>query len=96
MGWVSRLNDLGWRPVPINFGAAPVDSHYANKRSEMYWTMRRWVLEGGSLPNESSLVPELTEPTYTMKGYRGVDALFLEKKDKIKERLGRSPSERGW
>jgi hypothetical protein len=58
-----------------------------NRRAEMYFTMAEWVKRGGQLPDEPELVAELTQTTYSFKG----DALLLEPKDVVKQKLGRSP-----
>lgn len=86
-GWLDQLSNLGFSPVGVHFAGKANDPRYANKRAEMWFLMAEWIKKGGALPNIPELVAELTTPTYTFKG----DALLLEDKDLIKERLTRSP-----
>lgn len=92
-GVVDRLHMLRQPVHGVQFGgkadrstqdnAGPVV--YANKRAEMWGTMREW-LKGGSLPDDPALAAELTavEYGYTMKD--GRDAIILEKKSDMKKR----------
>lgn len=61
-----------------------------NKRSEMYLTAKLWLKEGGQIPNNKSLIMQLsaTEAQYTEKG-----ELKLLPKDKFKDLHGKSPDE---
>ena len=79
--------------VPINFGAAAAnkEDHYANVRAEAWFGIAEWLAAGGVLPKglgEGQLRSDLLSPTYKfdLKGRQ-----LIEPKDKIKERLGRSP-----
>jgi len=63
-----------------------------NKRAEFYWKLREALdpdLEGQLAlpPNDSELLEELTSMYYTVKP----SGIEIESKEKIKERLGRSP-----
>jgi hypothetical protein len=86
-GWIDQLRVLGRDVVDVQFGAAPTDPQYKNKRTEMYFKAVQWVRAGGCLPDIPELVADLSEPTYTFQG----DRLLLEPKDQLKARLGRSP-----
>jgi hypothetical protein len=90
-GWGSGVIDhfrmSGYSPVAVEFSGKPTDTGFYNKRSEMWWRMAQWVKRGGALPRVPEMVAELAEPTYTHKNGK----LIIEPKDKIKERLGRSP-----
>lgn len=87
-GVVNYLRDGGADPVRVIFSQKAVKSdYYANRRTEMYFGMRDWVRSGGILPNDPDLIKELSAPTYTLKGGK----VALEEKDKIKERIKRSP-----
>ena len=46
-----------------------------------------FIKRGGALPNDPSLLAELTQTTYSFKG----DKIILEDKDMIKVKLGYSP-----
>lgn len=86
-GWLDRVTELGFSPIPIHFAGKPMDPRYANKRAEMWFLMAEWIKQGGALPPVPELVAELTTPTYFFKG----DKFQMEEKDQIRERLGRSP-----
>lgn len=88
-GTYDLLKAAGYRVTPITFGAgANDDRSYANKRAEMWWSMREWIRSGGALPEDSELIKELTAPKYrfTPKGQ-----LILEHKPDLVKRLGFSP-----
>jgi hypothetical protein len=71
----------------VQFGGAPLDPRYRNRRAEMWLEMAKWVRAGGALPWMPELIAELTVPTYSFSGGK----FILEEKDQIKKRLGRSP-----
>jgi hypothetical protein len=66
---------------------------FSNVRTEAYWRLREALdpdQRGGSpiaLPNDNRLLADLTAPHYRITA-QGIE---LEPKDKLKERLGRSP-----
>ncbi len=86
-GWIDQLAVLNRSAIPVGFAEKALDKRYFNRRAEMYFNMANWVKAGGALPDVADLVAELTATTYTFKG----DALLLEPKDIIKEKIGRSP-----
>lgn len=86
-GVYDNLNAIGRAPIAVQFSGKPLDPRYANRRTEMWLLMAKWVKGGGSLPKLPALVPELTMPTY----YFAMGKFHLEDKDSIKKRLGRSP-----
>ena len=88
-GVIDRLRQLGYAPVEVQFGGKATDARFANKRTEMFWTMAEWVRGGGALPPLKELKVELCTPTYSHDNARGV--MKLESKDDIKERMGYSP-----
>jgi len=75
--------------ISMHGSGSPTDESFQNTRAEMYWNVRT-MLETGqcSVPKDDRLIEELVEPTY-FANTRG--KIQLEKKDDIKERLGRSP-----
>lgn len=85
--WADQLEVLKRNPIRIHFNERAHDKRYYNRRSEMYFLLSEWIKKGGCLPNDSELLQELTQTTYTLKG----DALLLEPKKIIKARIGRSP-----
>jgi len=90
-GWAAGAVDVmrasGYSPIDIQFHAPAMDSRYANRRAELWFTMSEWVRGGGALPDLPELLGELTAVQYTfVKG-----KFQLEPKDAVKARLGRSP-----
>ena len=92
-GVVDRLHQLGYARLVrgINF-AAKADAirtgeRAANKRAEMWLTMREW-LRTASLPRDDLLAMELTAPLYK---YDANNAILLEKKEDMKKRGIPSP-----
>lgn len=89
-GVVDRCHQLGYDIVmEIDFGQAPLDKRYLNKRAEMYFDFKKWLEAGGSLPDDAELKTELSTPTYTYN--TGNEKIKLEPKEKIKDKLGKSP-----
>lgn len=87
-GVIDRLRQLGYSPIEVNFGGKPDDPHYANKRSEMWGLMAKWIAAGGALPLSLELKSDLCVPTY---GFDAGGRIKLEAKDDIKARGLRSP-----
>lgn len=85
--WLDNLRRLGYNPIGIHFAEKATSPKFANKRTEMIFECVQWIKDGGALPNIPELVAALTESTYTHKG----DALLIEPKLLIKQRLGFSP-----
>jgi hypothetical protein len=90
-GWGAGVVDglilQGISPLPVNFAGKADDPKYFNKRAEMWFRMRDWILRGGALPDVPGLADELCAPTYAFRGGR----ILLEEKDAIKRRLKQSP-----
>ena len=87
-GVIDRVRQLGYSVVEANFGAKAMDDvRYANRRSEMWDKVRKWLESGGAIPDDEALIEELSTPTYS---FDASNRLFLEKKEKIKERMGKS------
>lgn len=75
--------------IPLDFGGKAIDTHFENKRAEMWWEMAEWIKHIGAIPPElNEIVAELTNThyTHTKKG-----KLILEPKDIVKSAIGRSP-----
>lgn len=87
-GVIDRMRQLGYEVFEVNFGGTAIDSHYVNKRTEMWDKVRDWLTQGGALPNSPELKTDLVVPTYD---FDAQNRMRLEPKDKIKQRLGRSP-----
>ena len=88
-GVIDRVRQLGFSVVEANASASAMDpSRYLNRRAESWDRMRKWIEAGGSLPKDENLMEELSTPTYS---FDAAGRMVLEKKEKIKERMGKSP-----
>lgn len=88
-GVIDRCRQLGANVIEVNFASVALNKNrYANKRAEMWDSMRIWLEQGGQIPNRAELKSELSIVEY---GFDGQDRIILEKKEKIKERIGKSP-----
>lgn len=64
------------------------EERYGNLRSQMWWQMRIDLQRGRiALPDDIELVRDLTTPTFETRGGK----IWIESKEKLRERLGRSP-----
>jgi hypothetical protein len=88
-GVIDRLRQLGYTVHAVDFGGTPVNPHYANKRAEIWDTMKKWLESGGSIPPDNSLKRDLCTPTYSFANASGKFA--LESKDKMRDRGMPSP-----
>lgn len=86
------LCDRGFRDIVrgINFGGKAInDDRYFNKRAEMWNEANLWLKNPPvEIPNDDELLSDLcsVNKTYDSRG-----RLQLESKDRLKERIGRSP-----
>ncbi len=92
-GVYDRLVELGYRRklVGVHFGARAQDPRrYANKRAEMWGHLRDWLEDpgGARIPDEDLLQAELCAPRWKLNSNQQIQ---LEPKDRLRERLGRSP-----
>lgn len=88
-GVIDRLRQMRFDVVEVPFGAQAIDKEqFANRRIEMWWHMAQWIKQGGAIPPDPVLQGDLGAPTY---GYTPKGPKILEAKDKLKERIGRSP-----
>ncbi len=73
----------------VHFGGAASDPQYANKRAEMWGEMKKFLRDGGAIPDDQVLCDELPAPEYfiNMKGQ-----IQLESKDDMKARGVPSPN----
>lgn len=86
---VDRLAQLGYHVIGVNFGSEADDKRkYRNKVAEMWWRMREWIMNGGSIKDEPELEQELAGREYA---HNDKDQLVLERKSDMKKRLGHSP-----
>jgi hypothetical protein len=90
-GVIDRLRQLQYDVIEVPFGGKAVQANlYVNRRAEMWFEMRDWIVNGGKIPNDSTLKQELATPMYW---YDAAGRRVLEPKDEIKKRLqgGGSP-----
>ena len=88
-GVIDRLRQLGHAITEVPFGSQALRPDvYGNRRAEMWWGVKEWMDAGGKIPASTMLQADLCAPTYF---YNPKGQKMLEPKDKIKERLGRSP-----
>lgn len=87
-GVIDRLRQLHFDVAEVNFGGIPSHPRYMNKRAEMWFEMRDWLLAGGAIPNDSDLLQDLCAPTFK---FTVADKIQLESKDDIKARIKASP-----
>ena len=99
-GVYSRLQELGYRNAfscKFSEGAnklTDVTGQYtfSNMRAYLMWAIRDWLNpkngEEAALPPDDELMQELTS---TKWGFQSNGSIFIEKKDSIKQKIGRSP-----
>lgn len=92
-GVVDRLIQLNHSVIGVDFGGtadrySPGMSKTANKRSEMWTSLRDALKTGLSIPEDPRLEFELLSPNYT---YDADNAILLEKKKDMKKRGLQSP-----
>lgn len=87
-GVIDRLRQLGFRVVEVNFGGRASDEQYADKRTEMWFELRDWLEQGGSIQNVPTLKTDLCGPTYR---FLANGKVRLESKDDLKARGLPSP-----
>jgi hypothetical protein len=80
---------LEGKVIEVPFGSRAVDEMaYVNRRTEMWAAMRRFLQDGGCIPEDSALISQLAAPTYS---YDNAGRMALEKKSRVKDRLSVSP-----
>lgn len=88
-GVVDRLLQLGFDVIGVNGSKiAGERQKYFNKRTEEWVLMKKWLERGGAIPDDIELKEDLVAPEY---GFDNQDRWQLERKEDVKERLGRSP-----
>lgn len=97
-GVVDRLRQLNVPVVDVQFGAKSDNNFgaiesgvvYANKRAEIWGSLREW-LTVGAIPDDIQLQAELTGPQYGFVDREGRNAILLESKKDMKGRGLSSP-----
>ena len=90
-GVFDKLKQMGIRGLTEgNASMKPTEIKvYQNKRAEMYFGLKKFVENGGKLPNDAELKEELLAMTYFYNNTSG--KIQIVSKDDLKEDLGRSP-----
>ena len=90
-----RIKVLGYEDIliPVDFGGAPRDARFLNKRAEMWWAMAHWLKTfPAMLPNDPVLRAELPAPNYDYKPVQKRTVFLIEKKADMKKRGVNSPN----
>lgn len=90
-GVIDILRRRGYRVTEVWFGAKADQPEWANKRTEMYASLREW-LPGGCIDGDSNLFTDLTAVDYDYFG-KAKDQVILESKEQLKDKIGRSPDD---
>ncbi len=90
-GVIDRLRQLGHDDVvEVNFGAAPTDPRYKDKRTEMWVNLKEWIKGGAHIPDDQDLKDDLIAPEYF---YTPAGQMALERKEDMKKRGLASPDD---
>lgn len=89
-GVIDFLRRLGHSPIEVQFGSAagiPLGGEIAaNKRAEIYLSLRTWLREGGCLENSTELYKQIVAQEYThSKAKHMKDAIVLTPKEEMDE-----------
>jgi hypothetical protein len=96
-GVVDRLRQLHIPVMDVQFGGKPDGVgfltgddgvKYANKRAEIWGSMRSWLRSGGTIPNDQELQSQLTNLQYA---FNVRNEIQLERKEDMKKRGLSSP-----
>lgn len=90
-GVVDRLRQLGVPVISIDFGSAPIETKFSDRRSEMYWKLAEWLKKGGCIHDDMQLRAELGAPNFAYKIVGKTTKFKLESKDEMKKRGIASP-----
>jgi len=87
-GVYDRLKQLSYPVFPAIVSQRATRQELKNMRAEMYFNLKDKLELGLKVVNDSDLLMELTNIRYI---FDNQGRLFLEPKEKLKQRLGRSP-----
>jgi hypothetical protein len=77
----------------IAFGGASPDPGFVNMRAHMWNQMKKWLKEGGVIPNDPVLKADLVGPeAYVVMTGKNAGKIYLESKDQMKDRGLPSPN----
>jgi hypothetical protein len=88
-GVVDRLRQLNFTVQPFNGGSKPMNQEvYANERAEVWGEMKKWLSDGGSIPDDRHLKEQLCGVRYR---HDVRNRLLMERKEDMKGRGMASP-----
>jgi len=88
-GVYDRLKELNLPVTPVNFATAAVDKRsYAQTRSEIWGTMKDWIVGEVDIPNDRDLITQLKQQPY---GYNEKMQIQLLSKKHMKSQGLKSP-----
>lgn len=92
-GVYSAGKQLGRDWVLVQFGGASPDPGYLNMRAFMWGQMKKWLHDGGAIPDDQILYDDLIAPdAYVVATGKNAGKMFLESKDDLKARGLPSPN----
>ena len=87
-GVLDRLRELEINARGVNVSESPsMTDRYQNLRAELWDATKQWFTEEVQIPNEDSLIADLTAPRYS---FNSSGKMLVESKAETKKRLGRS------
>ena len=87
-GVLDRLRELDISARGVNVSESPaMADRYANLRAELWDLTKQWFNEEVQIPNDDSLIADLTAPRYS---FNSSGKMIVESKAETKKRLGRS------
>jgi phage terminase large subunit len=87
-GVLDRLRELDISARGVNVSESPaMADRYANLRAELWDLTKQWFAEEVQIPNDDSLIADLTAPRYS---FNSSGKMLVESKAETKKRLGRS------
>jgi phage terminase large subunit len=87
-GVLDRLRELDISARGVNVSESPaMADRYANLRAELWDLTKSWFTEEVQIPNDDSLIADLTAPRYS---FNSSGKMLVESKAETKKRLGRS------
>jgi len=87
-GVLDRLRELDISARGVNVSESPaMADRYANLRAELWDLTKQWFAEEVQIPNDDSLIADLTAPRYS---FNSSGKMIVESKAETKKRLGRS------
>jgi hypothetical protein len=88
-GVYDGLKKTRWPVFPVDFGSAPQDKRFQNRRAEIWSKMRDWLKDGGCIPDDPAIIADLCSTEFDYHNARGKFA--LESKEDVKARVKLSP-----